>query len=152
MAKRRLGNLPPRYSFILNPYSDIRLSKCPQCERPTHPRKFALFIGVEQWGPLVLGKTCRYCTRCELIIAHQNELEAELAHSLARIAPLAADNDYLVLGTMDRKVWQQGLSGAGAELAASLDHVAEFKRVLDLKVEGGWGPAEPGATAGQPRE
>jgi hypothetical protein len=141
MAKRRIGGRPPRYSFILNPYIDVRLSKCPQCDRPTHLRKFALFIHIESYGPLVLGKTCRYCTRCELIVAHQNELEAQLAHGLSRIAPEAVGGEYLVLGTMDRKVWQQALSGGGTELAASLEHLAEFKKVLDLKVEGGWGPA-----------
>ncbi len=25
-------------------------------------RKFALLIHVDKWGPMVLGKTCRYCT------------------------------------------------------------------------------------------
>jgi hypothetical protein len=140
MAKPRFGGLPPRYSFILNPYVDTRLSKCPLCDRPTHPRKFALFIHVDNCGPLVLGKTCRYCTRCELIVAHQDEVEAEMAQSLGRIAPEAVGGEYLVLGTMDRKLWQQGLRSGGTELAASLEHVAEFRRVFDLKVEGGWGP------------
>src|SRR4051794_17148071 len=74
MTKPTLGNLPPRYSFILNPHSDIRLTRCPKCERLTHPRKFALFVHVEEWGGVVLGYTCRYCTRCELIIVHQDEL------------------------------------------------------------------------------
>jgi hypothetical protein len=141
MARNRLGKLPPRYSFILNPYTDVRLSKCPKCDRLTHPRKFALFIHVDGWGPLVLGKTCRYCTPCELIVAHKDELEAELAIGFGRIAPEVMGNDYLVLGTMDRKVWQQGLRG-GAELGHSLEHVADFKRVLDLKVEGGWVPMD----------
>jgi hypothetical protein len=143
MAKRSIGKLAPRYSFILNPYRDVRLSKCPRCGRPMHPRKFALLIHVDKYGPLALGKTCRYCTRCELIAAHQDELDAELAHSLTRIAPEAVGSEYLVLGTMDKKAWQQGLRGGGTELAASLEHVAEFKKVFDLKVEGGWGPAEP---------
>src|SRR5262245_29709248 len=110
MAKPGIGKLAPRYAFILNPYSDVRLSKCPRCNRPTHPRKFALLIHVRKYGPLVLGKTCRYCARCELIAAHQDELEAELTLSLARLAPEAVGSDYLVLGTMDKKVWQQGLS------------------------------------------
>jgi hypothetical protein len=141
MAKGRIGGRPPRYSFILNPYVDVRLSKCPQCDRPTHPRKFALFIHVDGCRPLVLGKTCRYCTRCELIVAHQDELEAELAHSLGRIAPEAVGGEYLVIGTMDRKAWQQGLRSA-PEVATSLEHVAEFRKILDLKVEGGWGPPD----------
>ena len=143
MAKRRIGSLPPRYSFILNPYSDIRLSKCPQCDRPTHQRKFALLIHVEGWGPLALGKTCRYCARCELIMAHQDELEAQLAHSFSQIAPEVIGNEYLVLGTIDKKVWQEGLAGGGGELGEMLKHVADFKRVLKLEVEpGGWYPAE----------
>jgi hypothetical protein len=142
VAKRSIGKLRPRYSFILNPYRDARLSKCPKCERLTYLRKFALFIHVDKWGPIVLVKTCRYCARCELIVAHQDELEAELAHSLAKFAPEAVGSEYLVLGTMDKKVWKQGLHGADLQLADSLDHVAQFKRVLDLKIEGGgWGPA-----------
>ena len=75
--KRTIGKGRARYSFILNPYCDVRLSKCPRCDRPTHPRKFALLIHVDTWGPLVLGKTGPYCSRCELIVAHQDELEAE---------------------------------------------------------------------------
>src|SRR5262245_20244008 len=96
VAKRSIGKLRPRYSFILNPYRDARLSKCPKCERLTFLRNFAMFIHVDKWGPLVLGKTCRYCARCELIVAHQDELEAELAHSLAKFAPEAVGSEYLV--------------------------------------------------------
>ncbi|HEY7309420.1 MAG TPA: hypothetical protein VH643_08695 [Gemmataceae bacterium] len=141
MAKQHIGKRPPRYSFMLNPYTDVRLSKCPKCERPTHLRKFPLFIHIDKWGPLVLGKTCRYCTPCELVIVHQDELEAELANALTQRAPEAVGHNYLVLGTMDRRIWQQGLRGGGPQLGDALDHVAEFKRRFDLEVTGGWGPA-----------
>ena len=87
MVPPKNGQLPERYSFLLNPYTDTRLSKCPRCEKPTHPRKFALFIHIEQWGPLTLGKTCRYCSTCELIIVHQDELEAQLAQTFSQLAP-----------------------------------------------------------------
>src|SRR5205823_2457385 len=84
----RLGKLPPRYGFILNPYSDVRVSRCPKCQKPTHPRKFALFILIESCdAPLILGKTCGYCTGCELIVAHQDELEAELAEKFTALNP-----------------------------------------------------------------
>ena len=33
MAKKKIGKRPSRYSFILNPYTDTRLSKCPKCEK-----------------------------------------------------------------------------------------------------------------------
>lgn len=142
MAKRRtIGKLPPRYGFLLNPYSDVRLSKCPLCERPTHLRKFALLIHIKGWGPLALGKTCRYCTPCELIIVHQDELETELANSFSRLDPEVIGNEYLVLGTLDKKVWKRGLNEGGETLDSSLEHVAEFKKHYDLEVSGGWGPA-----------
>ncbi len=143
MAKKRIGKLPPRYSFILNPHADVRLSKCPRCQKLTHLRKFALFIHIDAWGPLALGKACRYCSRCELIMAHQNELEAELARSFSQIAPEVIGHEYLVLGTVDKKVWQEGLAGDGKQLGEMLKHVADFKRVLKLEVDpGGWYPAE----------
>jgi hypothetical protein len=152
VTSKRIGKLPPRYSFLLNPYSDVRLSTCPRCHKPTHPRKFALFVHVDDWGPLALGKTCRYCTPCELIIVHQDELEAELAHSPAALAPGAVGKEYMVLGTVDRRVWRQGLQGRGQPLDEMLDHVADFKKVLELHVEpGGWFPAGSEARAGPRR-
>jgi hypothetical protein len=142
MAKAKIGKLPPRYSFLLNPYVDERLSQCPKCHRPTHLRKFALLIHIEEWGLMTLGKTCRYCTPCELIIAHQDELEGELAYSFRTISPEVVGNTYVVLGTVDKKIWQHGLQGGGPQLDEVLKRTADFKRVLDLKVEpGGWYPA-----------
>jgi len=143
MAPVRFGKLPPRYSFLLNPHSGERLSKCPICRKPTYLRKFALTIHIEGWGIMVLGKTCRYCSRCEMIIAHQDELEAELAYAFGRIAPQAVGNDYTVLGTMEKKVWQQQIGGKGLPPEETLRHVAEFSKVLVLEVErGGRYPAE----------
>jgi len=52
----RLGKLPPRYSFGLNPHEGTRFSKCPKCDRRTHPRKFVLFIHVDGTDPIALGK------------------------------------------------------------------------------------------------
>jgi hypothetical protein len=138
---RTFGELPPRYSFILNPYTDVRLSKCPQCSRPTHQRKFPLVIVVREWGPFVLGKTCRYCSRCELVMVHQDELEEQLAHAFHTLAPEQVGNEYLVIGSMEKKVWDQRLAAGGGPLDELLKHVADFKHVLDLEVQGGWGPA-----------
>ena len=143
MAKTRIGKLPRRYSFILNPHSEIRLSKCPKCEKPTHLRKFALVIHIDEWGPMALGQTCRYCSRCELIIVHQDELEAQLAYGFSQIAPEAVGNEYLVLGTIEKKVWQQGLKDRHQPLEEMLKHIAEFKEVYDLEYQpAGWYPAD----------
>ena len=139
MGRKRIGKLPPRYSFILNPYVDERLSKCPKCSRLTHYRKFALFIHIYDWGPMVLGKSCKYCTPCELIMAHKDELESQLAHTFSSTAPAVVGNEYLVLGTVDKNVWKRSLEWNGLELQEMLRHMADFKRVLKLEVErGGW--------------
>lgn len=143
MSRARFGKLPPRYAFLLNPHASLRLSKCPTCQRLTHPRKFALLIHVNGWGPLLLGKTCKYCTLCELIMAHQDELEAELAHCFDRLAPEVIGEEYLVMGTIDKKVWRAGLEGEGRSQIDVLEHAAEFKKVLQMEVDwGGWRPAK----------
>lgn len=145
MVPPKNGQLPERYSFLLNPYTDTRLSKCPRCEKPTHPRKFALFIHIEQWGPLTLGKTCRYCSTCELIIVHQDELEAQLAQTFSQLAPEMIGNEYLVLGTIEKKVWQQGLGGQGQPMEEILKHAARFKHYYGLEYKpAGWYPADHG--------
>lgn len=141
MAKNKtIGKLPPQFKFVLNQYKDFRASKCTICQRPTHMRKFALLIHIDEWGFLALGKTCRYCSLCELIICHQDELEDELVHLFERIAPEVIGNPYIVLGTVDKQRWKKSLGNSGEPLPHAMEHVADFEKVLDLKIEGGWQP------------
>jgi hypothetical protein len=143
MANKRLGKLPPRYSFILNQYPTERLSTCPRCEKLTHLRKFAFFIHIDDWGPMALGMTSRYCSRCELIMLHQHEVEELLAHAFSERAPKVVGNKYLVIGTIEKKVWQEGLQGEGKQIDETLKHLADFKKVLTLYVQpAGWYPAD----------
>lgn len=133
MPKDGIGKLAPRYSFALNPYSDVRFTRCPKCHRLMNPRKFALLIHIEGGDLTILGKTCQYCPACELIIAHQNELEAELARSFSKSGPEILGNPYLVIGTVELKAWREGL-----QRTLPLNHfrgrTSEFKRVLKLSV------------------
>ena len=76
-----------------------------------------------------------------MIMVHRDELEEQLAHSLTQIAPEAIGNQYVVLGTIEKKVWQEGLRRSEKRPAAILQHVAAFKNVYELKYEpGGWYP------------
>ena len=68
-------------------------------------------------------------------MVHQDELEAELAQSFSRIAPEVIGKAYMVLGTMEKKAWQEGLGGRGQPLAEMLKHVAEFKKMYALEYE-----------------
>ncbi len=141
MENMEIAKLPPRYSFILNSYSETRLSKCPKCGRLTHMRKFPFLIHIEEWGFLILGKTCRYCAPCELIMMHQDELEDELCHSFEDKAPDVIGNKYTVFGTVDKRVWREGLQRHGNELDEVLDAFTMFKEILEFEFEpGGWYP------------
>jgi hypothetical protein len=86
-----------------------------------------LLIHLEGIGLRILGKTCRYCTRCELIIAHKAELVTELARIIPSPASEITEDSYLVIGTVDLKTWQRGRQ---APLAINdiLDQTAEFKQ------------------------
>jgi Zn-finger nucleic acid-binding protein len=106
----RLGKQLPRYRFFLNPYTDVRFTTCPQCQGKTSQRKLPLVIHIDPLQLVSLNKTCRYCPRCDLLIAHRDELEAWLAAAAFREhRPEIVGNDYLVLGTEDRADWLTGV-------------------------------------------
>jgi hypothetical protein len=138
----RLGKLPPQYTFILNPYAEYRFTRCPICNQKTKLRKLPLFIHVDPKQPVVLNKTCRYCPDCDLLIAHQDEIESALAQLFDRYDPSAIGNDYLVLGTVERQAWHVGMKQP-KDIPDMLEHLHDFKEVRRIEVQpGGWYPDE----------
>lgn len=135
----RFGKLKPRYSLILNQYSDFRASNCVKCEKPTFLRKFPLLIHIEGYELVTFGKTCRYCAKCELIVVHQDELEDELVYKFETLKPEIIGNDYFIIGTVDKNFWKKGLSGEPRTLEEILKHTADIRKYLNLEVESaGW--------------
>ena len=135
---KQLGKLPRRHYFFLNPYRDARFSYCPKCEGKTRPRKFPLVIHVEPRNPVILNKTCRYCPGCDLIIAHQDEIEAQLHALFVEQNPALVGNDYLVMGTVDRPIWRRSLK-TPMPIQELLDHLHVFKDALKFEpVHYGW--------------
>ena len=127
---------------MLNPFPDVRLSKCPKCGKLTFSRKFPLLIQVDGWGPYVQGKTCKYCSVCRLIMCQQDELEEQMAHAFVNRAPKVLGNDYLVLGTIETTTWKAALHGGPADMQTMLEHAADFDKYFDLEYDpGGFRPA-----------
>ena len=129
--RSRMGSLPARYSFVLNPYIRERFTKCPKCHAPTRARKLPLVVHIDHSrGPklVLLNKSCRLCVFCETVIVHQSELENVVA-----AAGFDAGCEYLVLGTIDRRTWRRGFVGQ-AQLADIREHMADFKTYLKVDV------------------
>jgi len=133
----QLGKLPPCYRFFLNPYQDMRWTKCPQCENKMHQRKLPLVIHIDPMVMLSLNKTCRYCPHCDLLIAHQDDLEHILARIFSEQNPEIVGNDYLVVGTMDKKIWKSETQQQGS-IQNILSVLHDFTEVVTFKVTGGW--------------
>ena len=126
-----MGSLPPRYSFVLNPYGRERFTKCPNCAAPTRARKLPLVIHVDDSDRprlVLLNKTCRLCLLCETLIVHQAELEHVVA-----AASVGAGSEYVVLGTIDRRSWRRGVAGEES-VAYIRAHMADFKEYLKVDV------------------
>jgi hypothetical protein len=130
----RMGSLRPRYSFVLNPYVRERFTKCPTCDTPTRVRKMPLVIHIADLNAprlVLLNKTCRLCLACETLIVDRGELERAL---IAAGPATIKETGYVVLGTIDRRTWRQGLVGDAPPLADIREHMADFKKYLKVHV------------------
>lgn len=137
----KLGNLPQLYNFFLNPYADARFTRCPQCEGKTGLKKVPLAIHVDPLYPINLNYTCRYCAKCDLLIAHQDEIEKNLAKLFMKVAPDAIGHDYLVMGTTEKSYWIDDLDHPHAPTEL-LNNLHGFKEYLNFELVGGWLPDE----------
>lgn len=126
----RMGALPPRYSFFLNPHLNERFTRCPRCKATTRLRKIPLVIHVNSVGLVLLRKTCRVCAVCEMLIAH----EAEVTRLINGLAPHAATpRPYLVLGTLGPVTWRDGMSG-NVTIEQVRHDMADFKTYMRVEI------------------
>jgi len=133
----RLGKRSPRYRFFLNPYRDVRFSTCPQCGNKTGQRKLPLFIHIDPKQPLLLNKTCRYCFHCDLLIAHQNELDEIITRVFTFLNPEIVGHTYLVVGTLDRADWKR-IDQQKLPIQDSIEALHDFQEEVMFKPMGGW--------------
>ena len=144
MAKKskRLGKLPPKYRFFLNHYQKYRFTTCPQCERTMKVRKHPFLVHVDPVQLALLNMSGRYCPSCDILILHQDKLEEMLVAALLPHNPDVIGNEYLVLGTVERKGWRKARKEKDGG-QTSLDNLHDFKEVIQVEVVGpGWFPAE----------
>jgi len=122
---KRLGSLPPRYGFILNPYPDQRVWHCPLCERKTGQHKMPLLIHVDPLHLIALNYTCRFCRGCDLLIGQKHDIERLLTELFRRSDPAVIGNVYLIIGTVETRAWREGVAHPKS-IAEMLPHAREF--------------------------
>jgi hypothetical protein len=133
------GELPARYKFFLNPYTDARFTRCPQCEGKTSLKKVPLLIHIDPLYPINLNYTCRYCPKCDILIAHKDEIEGYLHRLFSERAPEVIGNDYMMMGTTERSYWKEGFTKAHLP-SEVLTNLHGFKEYLNFERTGRWLP------------
>jgi len=144
MAKKnkRLGKLPPKYRFFLNHYQEYRFTTCPQCDRTMKVRKHPFLVHVDPMQLVLLNMSGRYCPSCDILILHQEKLEEMLVAALLPHNPDVIGNEYLVLGTVERKGWRKARKEKDG-WQTSFDNLHDFKEAILVEEEAPhWGPAE----------
>jgi len=102
-CKKQFCHLDPLYNFSLNPYPDITLTKCIVCNNKTGQRKLPLLIHIDPETLIALNYTNRYCENCDILFAHKHEIEGHLTQLFLQMNPKLIGNNYLVLGTVEKK-------------------------------------------------
>lgn len=133
MTKRNSITQKRRHYFFLNPYDDAAFTKCPKCESKTKIRKFPLVIHIDPQQLFLLNKQCRYCTRCDLIIARKSELESLMAAAFEKLKPQIIGNDYLVMGVAERSDWQEGRKAEMSQ-GETIERMLVFKDVWNFEL------------------
>ena len=134
-----------KYTFFLNEYSDFAFSNCPQCSQKTKLRKIALAIHIDPNQLFTLNKKCRFCPSCELIIAKKSEIESIMAQTFETRRPEIVGNEYLIIGTADKKAWRYMSSNSFSPKTA-LKSVTIFKDIVHFEIVGGWMPPPSSST------
>ena len=95
----------------------------------TGHRKVALVAVVEPRHLVTLDVTCRTCSRCDLLIAHQTDVSTILAEVFREHDPSVIGNPYVIAGTMARADWQQ-VAERPLTVEQTAQHVRPFAEVV----------------------
>ena len=137
-VRKQFGNLPPKYNFSLNPYAEMRFSRCPDCQNKTGQRKLPLLIHVAPQNLIALNYTNRYCTHCDMLIGHKDEIEHHLTEMFLEINAEAIGNDYLIVGSVEKQAWRENINQP-KPFNELLNHIHDFKSYQNLRMTmAGW--------------
>jgi hypothetical protein len=136
--KKNRHNLAYSHHFYLNPYSNLRFYRCPDCNNQSNQRKLPLLIHIKPSTTLAINITCRYCKLCNRLICHKDQLEHIMTCTFQERDPSIIGNDYFLLGIIERKIWRQSLTRT-IYPSEMLPYLHEFTSYEELRMtEKGW--------------
>jgi hypothetical protein len=116
-------------SVPLNDVERLLLDGVDQAWLAYHPSGRDLLF--ESMVILVLNMHCRFCPDCDLLIVHQDELEAQLAAHMAERDPSIIANEYIVIGTVERAALDKLAAGTQGfdpvEIQAAVEKMVKGK-------------------------
>ena len=137
-VRQQFGCLSPKYNFSLNPYPEFRFSRCPDCQKKTGQRKLPLLIHVDPKNLIAVNYTNRYCSSCDMLIGHKEEIEHYLTELFLKTDPNVIGSDYIVIGTVEKKAWRENMKEPKA-LNEMRQHIHDFKSYQNiLMTMAGW--------------
>jgi len=140
--KAKFGLLDSMYSYLLNPYPELRHNSCPVCRNKTGQRKLPLVIHVDPKHLIALNYTHRYCRNCDTLLGHKHEIEQLLFDLFSQNNPEAIGNKYVIIGTMEVKAWRDGLDKQ-QPVSEALAHIHDLRKYEDLRMTmAGWFPKD----------
>lgn len=142
--KQKLGELASLYKFTINPYPDQKFSNCPLCGQRNGQRKLPLLIHVDPRHMISINYTCRYCKKCNLLIAHKQQIEHILTEIFMQLDPDVIGNEYLIIGTVEKKAWRESMKHPKYPNEI-LSQLHDFKTVLSeirMTRPGWYGPGQ----------
>lgn len=131
--RKQFGELAPKYNYSLNPYPNLKFSKCPICGNKTGQRKLPLLIHVDPMHLISLNYSNRFCSNCDLLIGHKHEIEHHLTQTFSRLMPKDIGNNYFLMGTVEKKAWRAGLKQPKS-FDETIQNLHDFKNCEELRM------------------
>jgi tetratricopeptide (TPR) repeat protein len=128
-------------AFFPNPYDDWGLTRCPSCEQPTKIRKRHLGALVEPDELLPIHLTYRMCDDCDILFIHDRDARPAIMTEAASRGLDLIDQDYLLLGVIDRAAFRGRRPADTGERAWLLAHLQRFREERMFHSPWDWYPA-----------
>ena len=128
----RLGKLPPKHIFFLNPYQEDRFTRCPECEQLMKNRKNPFLVSFRPNILMIFNISGRYCPGCDLLIIHKDIVEEYLVTALAQRNYELSGNSYMILGIVERCAWRESKKQAIGWQDA-IKNLHDFKEIISYE-------------------